>query len=154
MRSLPISLFLLVLATLMSYAYSLRHIRREPGMNFDAKPPPTCEAGDMGEVETRINAYENLSSQGDTFLGCCSKHLQCYCICENNLSKQLCDEGFRRCLQSACVDKLPTKGNFEKRRCSSGWSWNGPGMVNAQVANSPEFSCERYQDIQASCCSE
>ncbi|KAK9761844.1 hypothetical protein K7432_012953 [Basidiobolus ranarum] len=153
MTNIPYSTLLLVLLiTLAGFVHSLQLVSRDPGMKPNAKPPPTCAAGDMGKQEGKISAYGSIASEGDAFLNCCSKHLQCYCICEKNISKQVCDEGFRRCVQTACLAGLPNKTNFEKRRCTTGWSWTGPGMVNPKVANSVEFSCNRYQEVQASCC--
>ncbi|ORX97998.1 hypothetical protein K493DRAFT_313854 [Basidiobolus meristosporus CBS 931.73] len=154
MRFLPsLPLLLVLLVALGGIASSHRLVRRDPGMSLDAKAPPTCGAGDMGEAESGVSAYGKISSEGEAFTRCCDQHLRCYCTCDGNISKQMCDETFRQCLQRGCIDKLDNKGHFEMRRCSTGWSWSGPGMVNSQVANSVEFSCERYDEVQATCCS-
>ncbi|KAK9759770.1 hypothetical protein K7432_016890 [Basidiobolus ranarum] len=119
----------------------------------EGSPPPTCDtSGDPSELVSTAQACgaPNLEGKEKSIMdGCCSIKEECYGTC--NSLKTNCDQDFQQCMVNACINSNPKATYFIKRRCTTGWSWDGPGMVGRRVAQAQDFGCAAFTEAQNDC---
>ncbi|ORY06951.1 hypothetical protein K493DRAFT_295714 [Basidiobolus meristosporus CBS 931.73] len=116
-------------------------------------PPPACtlpnNSTEYASNETICGSPNSEGKEKDMMNGCCTVKENCYTTC--NSLKTDCDNQFQQCMVSACIDSNEEATNFIRRRCATGWSWNGPGMIGHKVAQAQDFGCSTFAENQRNC---